>query len=104
MTSTAKIPEALPVDTPSSTVQTKLPETDLATLTVGRVFWPERKRNSFENLRVDVREIWCYFTDEDKRHFHWWMILPMLNLKQIIEMDAADRSKAGQPGVPAFAW
>jgi hypothetical protein len=24
----------------------------------------------------------------------------MLNLKQIIEMDAADRSKAGQPGVP----
>jgi biopolymer transport protein ExbD len=36
MTSTAKIPEALPVDTPSSTVQTKLPETDLATLTVGK--------------------------------------------------------------------
>jgi biopolymer transport protein ExbD len=31
MTSTAKIPEALPVDTPASTVQTKLPETDLAT-------------------------------------------------------------------------
>jgi hypothetical protein len=30
MTSTAKIPEALPVDT-SSTVQTKLPESDLAT-------------------------------------------------------------------------
>jgi hypothetical protein len=26
--------------------------------------------------------------------------VPMLNLKQIIEMDAADRSKAGQPGVP----
>jgi hypothetical protein len=23
--------------------------------------------------------------------------VPMLNLKQIIEMDAADRSKAGQP-------
>jgi hypothetical protein len=35
MTSTAKIPEALPVDTPASTVQTKLPSTDLATLTVG---------------------------------------------------------------------
>jgi hypothetical protein len=27
--------EALPVDTPASTVQTKLPSTDLATLTVG---------------------------------------------------------------------
>jgi biopolymer transport protein ExbD len=34
MTSTAKIPEALPVD--SSTVQTKLPESDLATLSVGK--------------------------------------------------------------------
>jgi hypothetical protein len=33
---TAKIPEALPVDTPSSTVQTKLPESDLATLSVGK--------------------------------------------------------------------
>jgi hypothetical protein len=27
------------------------------------------------------------------------ILVPMLNLKQIIEMDAADRSKAGQPGV-----
>ncbi|MBC7655435.1 MAG: biopolymer transporter ExbD, partial [Oligoflexus sp.] len=36
LTATAKIPEALPVDTPSSTVQTKLPETDLATLTIGK--------------------------------------------------------------------
>jgi hypothetical protein len=31
----SQIPEALPVDTPSSTVQTKLPS-DLATLTVGK--------------------------------------------------------------------
>ena len=31
LTATAKVPEVLPVDTPASTVQTKLPETDLAT-------------------------------------------------------------------------
>ncbi len=36
LTATAKVPEALPVDTPASTVQTKLPETDLATLTIGK--------------------------------------------------------------------
>ena len=36
LTATAKSPEPLPVDTPSSTVQTKLPETDLAIITVGR--------------------------------------------------------------------
>ena len=34
LTATAKQPEALPVDTPASTVQTKLPENDLATLTL----------------------------------------------------------------------
>jgi hypothetical protein len=46
MTSTAKIPEALPVDTPASTVQTKLPSTDLATLTVGdgKVFFDLKGR------------------------------------------------------------
>ena len=64
MTSTAKIPEALPVDTPSSTVQTKLPETDLATLTVGKgkVFFDLKgKEVRSENVRVDGREVRCYF-------------------------------------------
>ena len=36
LTATAKVPEPLPVDTPSSTVQTKLPETGLVTITVGK--------------------------------------------------------------------
>ena len=36
LTATAKVPEALPVDTPASTVQTKLPESDLATITIGK--------------------------------------------------------------------
>ncbi len=35
LTATAKVPEPLPVDTPASTVQTKLPDTDLATITIG---------------------------------------------------------------------
>ena len=36
MTSTAKVPEPLPVDTPASSRETKLPETDLVTITVGK--------------------------------------------------------------------
>src|SRR5574343_1493960 len=36
LTATAKMPEPLPVDTPSSTVQTKLPETGLVMITVGK--------------------------------------------------------------------
>jgi biopolymer transport protein ExbD len=36
LTATAKHPEPLPVQTPASTVLTKLPETGLVTITVGR--------------------------------------------------------------------
>ena len=36
LTATAKQPEPLEVQTPSSTVQTKLPDTDLATITIGK--------------------------------------------------------------------
>jgi biopolymer transport protein ExbD len=36
LTATAKHLKPLPVDTPSSTVQTKLPDSDLATIVVGK--------------------------------------------------------------------
>ena len=36
LTATAKVPEALPVDMPSSVAQTKLPDTDLAIITIGK--------------------------------------------------------------------
>ncbi len=36
LTATAKTPEPLPVETPASTVEVKLPETGLVTLTVGK--------------------------------------------------------------------
>ncbi|RDI51176.1 ExbD/TolR family protein [Flavobacterium glaciei] len=105
MTSTAKIPEALPVDTPTSTVQTKLPETDLATLTVGKgkVFFDLKGRE----VRVRTLELMgekynVNFSDVDKATFSMMddFGVPLLNLKQIIDMKAADRSKAGQPGIP----
>ncbi len=105
MTSTAKIPEALPVDTPSSTVQTKLPETDLATLTVGKgkVFFDLKgKEVRIKTLELMAEQYGVTFTDEDKVMFSRMddFGVPILNLKQIIEMKASDRSKAGQPGIP----
>ena len=47
LTATAKVPEVMPVDTPQSTVQTKLPEKNLATLTVGggKVFFEKLPRS-----------------------------------------------------------
>lgn len=105
MTSTAKIPEALPVDTPSSTVQTKLPETDLATLTVGKgkVFFDLKgKEVRVRTLELMADKYGVTFTDADKSTFSRMddFGVPILNLQQIIEMKASDRSKAGQPGIP----
>jgi biopolymer transport protein ExbD len=105
MTSTAKIPEALPVDTPTSTTQTKLPETDLATLTVGKgkVFFDLKGREvRMRTLELMSDKYSVSFTDDDKKIFSMMddFGVPIQSLKQIIEMKAADRSKAGQPGIP----
>lgn len=105
LTATAKIPEALPVDTPSSTVQTKLPENDLATLTVGKgkVFFDLKGREvRIKTLELMAEKYNVTFSEDDKKMFSLMegFGVPILNLKQIIEMKSADRSKAAQPGVP----
>ena len=54
LTATAKTPEPLPVETPASTVEVKLPETGLVTLTVGK---SEGKDKVFFGMKDrDVRE------------------------------------------------
>lgn len=105
LTATAKVPEALPVDTPSSTVQTKLPETDLATITIGKgkVFFDLKGREVRKRtLELMSEKYGVAFTDDDKTEFSLMegFGVPITNLKEIIEMKAADRSKAGQPGIP----
>ncbi|TDD99158.1 ExbD/TolR family protein [Flavobacterium cellulosilyticum] len=105
LTATAKIPEALPVDTPSSTVQTKLPESDLATLTIGKgkVFFDIIGREvRMRTLELMSEKYNVEFSDADKTEFSKMegFGVPIQNLKQIIEMKASERSKAGQPGVP----
>src|SRR6187402_649668 len=109
LTATAKVPEVLPVDTPQSTVQTKLPATDLSTLTVGKVNGKTavffdlqgrevRKRTlEFMSEKYDVK-----FSDEDLEKFALMESfgVPIQNLKQILDMKSADRTKAGQPGIP----
>jgi biopolymer transport protein ExbD len=105
LTATAKIPEALPVDTPQSTVQTKLPETDLATLTIGKgkVFFDLKGREVRKRtLELMGQKYGVEFTDDEKATFSLMegIGVPILNLQQLIGMKTADRSKAGQPGVP----
>ncbi|QBN18691.1 ExbD/TolR family protein [Flavobacterium nackdongense] len=105
LTATAKIPEALPVDTPQSTVQTKLPESDLATLTIGKgkVFFDLKGREVRKRtLELMGQKYGVEFTDDEKSKFALMegIGVPILNLKQLIAMKTAERSKAGQPGVP----
>jgi biopolymer transport protein ExbD len=105
LTATAKLPEALPVDMPSSVVQTKLPENDLATLTVGKgkVFFDLKGREIRKRtLELMGQKYGVKFSEDETAKFALMegFGVPIQNLKQIIEMKAADRLKANQPGVP----
>ncbi|MEL1255134.1 biopolymer transporter ExbD [Flavobacterium sp. DGU38] len=110
LTATAKVPEALPVDTPSSTVQTKLPDSDLAIISIGKgkdgkskVFFDlkgrELRKKTLEGMGT---KLGVAFSEEDKAKFALMddFGVPLASLKQIIDMKAADRSKANQPGIP----
>lgn len=106
LTATARQPEPLPVDTPASTVKFKLPDVDIATITIGqkKVFFgvpgqPIRKRT----LELMGEKYQIQFSDEEKMRFSVMESfgVPMGNLKQIIMMKGDDRNKEGlQPGIP----
>ena len=110
LTATAKTPEPLPVETPSSTVQTKLPETGLVMITIGKsegkdqVFFGMKDRD----VRIGALEYMSEkygvpFTDQEKAQFE--LIeefgVPIESLKGLLAMKAADRAKVGvQSGIP----
>jgi biopolymer transport protein ExbD len=105
LTATAKQPEPFPVDTPSSTVQTKLPDTDLATITVGKgkVFYDLKGRDVRKRtLELMAEKYSLTFTDQEIEKFGLMegFGVPIQNLKQIIAMKSAERIAVGQPGVP----
>ena len=105
LTATAKSPEVLPVDTPQSTVQTKLPTDNLATITIGKgkVFFDLKGREvRKKTLELMGQKYEMEFSDDDTNKFALMESfgVPLQNLKQILDMKASDRAKAGQPGIP----
>jgi biopolymer transport protein ExbD len=105
LTATAKAPEVLPVDTPQSTVQTKLPMDNLATITIGKgkVFFDLKGREvRKKTLELMGQKYEMEFSDDDTNKFALMESfgVPLQNLKQILDMKASDRAKAGQPGIP----
>jgi biopolymer transport protein ExbD len=105
LTATAKVPEVMPVDTPASTVQTKLPEKDLATLTVGhgKVFFDVKGKDvRIRTLELMGNKYGVTFSEDDQKQFAIMESfgVPVQNLKQIIDMKPSDRKKVQQPGIP----
>ncbi|NMH27264.1 ExbD/TolR family protein [Flavobacterium silvaticum] len=107
LTATAKQPEPLPVDTPSSNVQTKLPDSDLATITIGNngtVFFGMTGRD----LRVAALEAMAQkygqqFSEEDKQRFALVENFgtPIQDLSRVLNLPSSERNKKGvQPGIP----
>ena len=106
MTSTAKVPEPLPVDTPASTVQTKLPDTDLATITIGdgKVFFGMIGQDIRRDALGRISEHYgVKFTEEETKRFSLidGFGVPVQRLKDLIKREGEDRNKAGvQTGIP----
>lgn len=106
MTSTAKLPEPMEIETPASTVQTKLPESNLATLTVGngKVFFGVSGRDvRSETLKRMGDKYSVQFSDKDVAKFA--LIdnfgVDIRSMKQLIDMKNDQRMKEGtQPGIP----
>ena len=106
LTATARQPEPLPVDTPSSTVKIKLPATDIATITAGhdKVFFGVAGQQVRVRMLERMAERYkIQFTDEEKNRFSLMESfgVPIANLKQVIHLSGEERNKEGvQPGIP----
>lgn len=107
LTATARQPEPLPVDTPASTVKIKLPETDVATITVGqgKIFFGVKGQQIRMNMLNRIAEKYSLqFTEQEKLRFSLIESfgVPVGNLKQLIALNGDERNKPGvQPGIPA---
>lgn len=106
LTATAKQPEPLPVDTPSSTVQTKLPEKDLAMLTVGngKVFFGVTGKDvRIRTLELMGIKYGIAFSPEERKRFSQMDAfgVPMSQLKSLIAKSSAERNQKDlQAGIP----
>ena len=107
LTATAKQPEIVPVEMPASTVQVKLPDTDLAIVTIadsGKVFFGVKAPNVREKTLELIGEQYnIQFTPEESKRFGLMeeFGVPVNQLKSIIGMTSTERNAAGlQNGIP----
>jgi biopolymer transport protein ExbD len=98
--------EQVIVDTPSSTAEIKLPETDILTITVskdGRVFFDldgQVTRKALIDAIASKHNV--TFTEEQKHTFAIMtgFGMPVSSLPQWLNMERAEQDKIEQPGIP----
>lgn len=108
LTATAKVPEPISVDTPSSTNKTKLPSDKLVVVTVGsgkeNVFFDLKGREIRKRtLELMGDKYKMEFTEEEKNQFALMegFGVPIEGLSQLLKLSSADRNKEGtQVGIP----
>ncbi|MFL9845983.1 ExbD/TolR family protein [Flavobacterium rhizosphaerae] len=104
LTATAKQPEPKIVDTPASTVQTKLPEEGVAAITVGdqEVFFNIPRALRRETLKRVAEEKGLTFTEEEYNAFENMdgFGVPFNQLNGILKLPAAERNAGIQHGIP----
>jgi biopolymer transport protein ExbD len=106
LSATAKQPEPINITIPSSTYKIKVPEKDIALLTIGKgkVFFeaagPDIRVNTLEKMGEQYK---IEFTPLEKKRFSviGSFGVPIQNLKKFIMMDADERKKSGiEQGIP----
>lgn len=107
LTATAKQPEIVPVEMPNSTVQVKLPDTDLAIVTIadsGKVFFGVKAPDVREKtLELIGKQYNIQFTPEESKRFSLMeeFGVPVNQLKGLIALSNTDRNAEGlQQGIP----
>ncbi|NHM01954.1 ExbD/TolR family protein [Flavobacterium difficile] len=106
MTATSKVPEPKPVDTPASTIEAKLPERNLLTITVGDsavylgISEREIRKSALEamSLKYDIA-----FTPQEIEEFSLLdsFGVPLEELKSLLALKNSERNKPGtQVGIP----
>ncbi|CDS93907.1 MULTISPECIES: ExbD/TolR family protein [Sphingobacterium] len=107
MTSTAKQPEAFPVDTPASTTKDKLPDSNVGIITIGdkgKVFFGATDRDvRVKTLEKMSSRYGVQFSQQDYDQFALMENVgaPMKAIKQVLGMEPSKRLEKGvQNGIP----
>jgi biopolymer transport protein ExbD len=106
MTATAKVPEPKPVDSPSSTVKDKLPDRNLATITIGdsAIYFGVSDRDLRKAMLEEIMATeGLTFTKTQIKEFEKieQFGVPFDELGSLLDAKAADRNKEGvQKGIP----